>query len=133
MATTITNTYIGDGQVELIHGPTGEKITTDLPPDNGGKGRMFSPTDLFTSALSSCILTIMGEVAKRDGKSLDGTSIEIEKIMNENPRRVKKFACKVKFSSVVEEKQKKKYLACVQACPVHRSLHPDIEVEFIEA
>ncbi len=129
MATTIETKYIGDGQCELTHGPTGKKLTTDLPPDNGGKGREFSPTDLFTSALSSCILTIMGKVAERDGIPFDGSTITIEKIMNENPRRVKKFILDIKFIDGVDEKAQKKLVKCIESCPVHKSLHPEIEVE----
>ncbi|MCK5882925.1 MAG: OsmC family protein [Bacteriovoracaceae bacterium] len=129
MATIITTDYKGDGQCTLIHGPTGDTVVTDLPPDNGGKGRCFSPTDLFTASLSSCILTIMGEVAKRDGIEFVGSKIEIEKIMNENPRRVKKFILKISFATSVEKKHQKKLIKCIESCPVHKSLHPDIEME----
>ena len=61
--TKIQCTYKGGGLAVLRHGPTGSEITTDLPPDNGGKGRGFSATDLLASSLASCILTIM---ARRD-------------------------------------------------------------------
>ena len=67
MSVTIKAHYVGDNTVELEHGPTGRKMTTDLPLDNGGKGRTFSPTDLLASALASCILTIMGMAAAKDG------------------------------------------------------------------
>lgn len=130
MATTIKTTYIGDEQVELTHGPTGDKIKTDLPPDNDGKGRTFSPTDLFTSALASCVITIMAKVAERDGLDIKGTTIDIEKHMQENPRRVSKFTGVINFSAGLEDKDKRKLLKCVEACPVHKSLHPDIEVDF---
>ncbi len=73
--------YLGDEQVELTHEETGQKILTDLPPDNGGKGRTFSPTDLFACSLTSCILTIMAKMAERDGEDFKGTNIEFEKIM----------------------------------------------------
>jgi putative redox protein len=130
MATVISNEYLGDHQVKLTHGPTGDQIVTDLPPDNDGKGRTFSPTDLFAASLSSCILTIMGKVATRDGLNLKGTTIDIEKIMNDSPRRVGKFIGKIKFPEEFSAKDTKKMMACVSACPVHKSLHPDIEVIF---
>lgn len=129
MATTITTKYVGDGQCELTHGPTGKNIVTDLPPDNGGKGREFSPTDLFASSLASCVLTIMGKVAERDGLPFAGSTIEIEKIMNESPRRVKRFVIRLNFAPGIDESAKKKLMKCVETCPVHRSLHPDIEIE----
>lgn len=130
MAVKITAVYSGDKQVELTHGPSGNRLLTDLPLDTGGKGRTFSPTDLFASSLASCILTIMAGVAERDGIKFEGASIEVEKHMQENPRRVAKFTGVIAFPGGLEEKMKEKLLACVRACPVHRSLHPDIKVEF---
>ena len=62
--TTISCTYTGDGTTQLVHGPTGEKIQTDLPPDNGGQGRKFSPTDLLAGAFAACILTIMSSTSE---------------------------------------------------------------------
>lgn len=104
--TTITCTYKGDGETNLIHGPTGAEIRTDLPPDNGGKGRCFSPTDLLASALVSCILTIMGKMAEARGEKLDGAEIEVDKIMASNPRRVGEFVLKVKFPEHFTQDQK---------------------------
>ncbi|HNT97205.1 MAG TPA: OsmC family protein [Elusimicrobiales bacterium] len=132
MATEIKAEYIGDEQVRLTHGPTGAVIVTDLPPDNGGKGRMFSPTDLFASSLASCVLTIMAKVAARENIPFEGSSIDIVKEMTEAPRRVARFAARVKLPAGLAAPQREKLLACVKACPVHRSLHPDIKVEFSE-
>jgi putative redox protein len=129
MSTKITCAYKGDGQTELVHGPTGARISTDLPADNGGKGRTFSPTDLFASSLASCVLTIMAGLAERNGRDLSGTEVEIEKEMSANPRRVGRFALKIKFPAGVTAAERGKYLACVQACPVGKSLHPDVKVD----
>ena len=130
MSVTMNAVYAGDNRVELTHGPSGEKISTDLPVDNGGQGRTFSPTDLFACSLASCILTIMAKVAERDGTALKGASIEIEKRMQDSPRRVAAFTGKITLPAGVSEGAKAKLAACIQACPVHRSLHPDIKVEF---
>ncbi len=129
MATTINVKHLGDNQTVVTHGPTKNTLITDLPPDNAGKGRTFSPTDLFATSLASCILTIMGKMAETNSKSLKDCAIDIEKIMQENPRRVAKFIIDIKFPEGVDEKDKIKYLKAVEACPVHRSLHPDIKIE----
>ena len=121
--------YIGDQRVELTHGPSGERIFTDLPVDNGGRGRTFSPTDLFACSLASCILTIMAKVAERDGVQLQGASIEIEKRMQESPRRVAAFTGIITLPAGLPESERVKLAECVKACPVHKSLHPEIEVE----
>lgn len=130
MAVKISAEYAGDDRVELRHGPSGEKILTDLPSDNGGRGRAFSPTDLFAASLASCILTIMAKVAERDGVDFKGASIEVEKHMQESPRRVAKFSGVITFPAGLSDREKARLAECVKACPVHKSLHPDIKVEF---
>lgn len=126
--TEIFCTYTGDGNTQLVHGPTGEKIQTDLPPDNGGQGRHFSPTDLLASAFASCVLTIMGKMAQARGEKLDGASIRIDKIMAQNPRRVGEFKLALTFPPHFSDAQKKFYATAISACPVHQTLHPDVKV-----
>ena len=125
--TKITSVYLGDGQTELTHGPTGEKIRTDLPPDNGGKGRLFSPPDLLASAFASCVLTIMGKMAARTGDDLTGTSVEIDKVMAESPRRVGEFILNITFPAHFTKEMKERYAGAVNACPVHQTLRADVK------
>lgn len=126
--TKILCTYTGDGQTTLKHLQSGEQITTDLPADNGGKGRCFSPTDLFTASLAACFLTIMGKMAESKGQDLSSASVEAEKIMYADPRRIGKIILKVTFPAHIEDKDKQKYLAALRACPVHNSLSNNIEL-----
>ena len=126
--TTISCTYTGDGETKLVHGPTGTTLETDLPPDNGGKGRRFSPTDLLASAFASCVLTIMGKMAAARGEKFDGAQIEIDKIMAANPRRVGEFVLSITFPAHFTDEQKKFYQSAIKACPVHQTLHPDVKV-----
>jgi putative redox protein len=130
MAFKISAVYAGDDQVELTHGLSGSKMLTDLPPDNGGRGRTFSPTDLAAASVASCVLSIMSKVAAREGIKFDGASFEIEKHMQENPRRIAKLTGVITLPPGLQPKQREKLLACVKACPVARSLHPDIVLEF---
>lgn len=130
MSFKINAVYSGDGQVELTHGLSGKKMVTDLPPDNGGKGRTFSPTDLAAASVASCVLTIMAKLAEREEIEFKGVSFEIEKHMQENPRRIARLTGVITLPAGLEPKQREKLLACVKACPVSRSLHPDIKMEF---
>ncbi len=129
MSVKIKALYLGDNTVELEHEPTGRKITTDLPLDNGGKGRNFSPTDLLASALASCILTIMALAAAKDRLDLKGASIEIDKEMQSSPRRVAKFSGRIVLPASLTAAQKEKLKAIIHACPVGGSLHPDVKVD----
>ena len=130
MELKISAVYAGDGQVELTHGLSGNKLMTDLPIDNGGKGRTFSPTDLAAASLASCVLTIMAKVAAREGIRFEGASFEIEKHMQESPRRIGRFTGTITLPAGLDAKQRAKLEACVSACPVGRSLHPEVKLDF---
>jgi uncharacterized OsmC-like protein len=128
----ITGTYQGQKHCELIHGPSQAKIETDAPKDNNGKGELFSPTDLVGAALGSCVLTVMGIVAERDGISIDGAKVEVKKEMNTEPRRIGRLTVKVSMPKNIPLAARKKLEATAHHCPVHKSLHPDIHapIEF---
>ncbi|PKM97657.1 MAG: osmotically inducible protein OsmC [Elusimicrobia bacterium HGW-Elusimicrobia-3] len=130
MGFKISAEYAGDDRVELTHGLSGDKMFTDLPPDNGGRGRTFSPTDLAAASVASCVLTIMAKIAERNGIDFKGSSFEIEKHMQENPRRIARLTGVITLPPELDPVQREKLLAAVRACPVSRSLHPDIALEF---
>ena len=76
--TKIKSEYLGSLRTEAVHLQSGDKIITDAPLDNHGKGEAFSPTDLLAAALGSCMLTIMGISAPAYGYALEGTTVDIE-------------------------------------------------------
>ncbi len=127
--TKMRTTYLGKLRTEIEHTQSGNKIMTDAPLDNHGKGEYFSPTDLFASALGSCMLTIMGISAQSYGFSLDGTTIETEKVMAANPRRVAEIHIDIYFpkGNNYGEKEKRLIESAAKTCPVANSLHPDIK------
>ena len=129
MSVEIKGKYEGDLRVQLTHGPSGSVIETDAPIDNQGKGSRFSPTDLVIAALSSCMMTIMGIVARRDGIKLEGATFRGEKHMSENPRRIGKIILEFNMPSNLTDEQKKKLEKAAHTCPVHHSLLPEIEKE----
>ncbi len=125
---TIHTVYTGDLRTEAQHLQSGNKLITDAPTDNQGKGEAFSPTDLLATSLGSCMLTIMGIAARTAGFSIDGTTIEITKIMASEPRRVAEVVCEFNFPDVeYSDKQKKILLKAADTCPVAKSLHPDLK------
>jgi putative redox protein len=121
--------YTGEKHCELKHGPSGSSIETDAPKDNFGRGERFSPTDLLGASLASCILTTMAIMAEKDGGQLDirGTSARVIKEMNLNPRRVARLPIEVTMPRGISSQDRKRLEAAAEACPVKRSLHPDIE------
>ena len=85
--TSVVN-YLGNLRTESIHLSSNDKIVTDAPLDNNGKGETFSPTDLVASSLSSCILTVIGIVSTKIKYDLTNTKSSVKKIMGDNPRRI---------------------------------------------
>src|SRR5688500_19138605 len=85
---SMTGYYIGGLRSEVTHLKSGNKIITDAPPDNNGKGEAFSPTDLTCASLNSCMMTLMGMLAEREGINLEGLKSEIVKVMASNPRKI---------------------------------------------
>ena len=130
---TSTVTYLGNLRTESVHIPTNEKIVTDAPTDNNGKGEAFSPTDLVASSLSSCILTVIGIVSKKIKYDLTNTKSSVKKIMGDKPRRIVEIEVKIKFSQSTDSKTKSIIEKTALNCPVAKSLHPDIKqnVSFI--
>jgi len=120
--------YEGDLHCRVIHGPSGTIVSTDAPKDNQGKGESFSPTDLVAAALGSCLLTTMGIVAKRHAIDLKGSKVTVVKEMTlEGPRRIKKLGATVTLPDRLNAEERSLLERAALTCPVHKSLHPDIE------
>lgn len=124
-----TVTYQGGLRTAAKHGPSGAAFHTDAPVDNNGKGESFSPTDLVGTALSSCMLTIMGIAADRLGVDLTDATARVEKTMVANPkRRIGALKVHIIVPATVSDKDQKTLERAALTCPVHQSLHPDIEL-----
>lgn len=119
--------YQGNLRTESIHLQSNNSIITDAPIDNNGKGEAFSPTDLLATSLGCCMLTIMGIIAERHSINIDGTHIEITKIMKSDPRRVGEIV--VEFTmpkNNYSEKEKTLLENGAHTCPVAKSLSPEL-------
>ena len=93
--------YLGNLRTKAVHIQSGDTIITDAPTDNQGKGEAFSPTDLVATSLASCVLTIMGIIARRYNISLKGTTAEVEKSMSANPRRINEIRINIFFKKSI--------------------------------
>ncbi|MCT4591053.1 MAG: OsmC family protein [Carboxylicivirga sp.] len=126
--TTVKTKYLGGLRTENIHLQSGAKIITDAPCDNRGKGESFSPTDMLATALGNCILTIMGIKALDNNIDIEGTELEITKIMAENPRRVDEVIMEFNFPQKNYNAEQKSLIESVAGTsPVPLSVHPDLK------
>ena len=121
--------YQGQLLTEVTHVPSGTKLGTDAPLDNGGKASSFSPTDLVGAALGSCMATIMGIFAQRHDISLEGTKIEVVKTMIQQPiRRIGELKVDIYLPLSADHPQRKGLEQAALSCPVHQSLHPEVKI-----
>ena len=121
--------YKNNLRTEAQHIASGQKIITDAPLDNNGKGEAFSPTDLIATALASCMITIMAIAAEKNGINLLETSASVKKIMGTNPRTISDVIIEITMSKDLDLKDRKRLEKAALACPVHKSLHPDMNKE----
>ncbi len=125
---TIRTVYLGELRTEAEHVKSGQKVITDAPLDNQGKGEAFSPSDLMTASLSSCMLTIMGIAARTHQIPFENISCKVTKIMVPNPRRVGEIIVEFDMGkNTYTDKQKAILTNAAHTCPVALSLHPDLK------
>ncbi len=122
-------TYLGDLRTSSVHLQSGTEILSDAPTDNNGKGEAFSPTDTVANALGSCMMTIMAIKSKDLNLDLVGSTIEITKLMNAEPRRIGKIIVDIKMAVAATEKEQTILERAAMTCPVSLSLHPEIQKE----
>ena len=125
---TVTAEYLGDLRVSCTHTASGATIITDAPVDNHGKGQAFSPTDLCATSLAACAMTIMGIFAQAHGLDVTGTTIEVTKVMADEPRRIGEIRVVYAMPDKgYSDKDKKSLERAAHTCPVRLSLDPSVQ------
>ena len=131
----IKTQYSGSLRTQAVHLKSGITIITDAPPDNNGRGEAFSPSDLVCSALSSCMMTIMGILAQREGVELTGLTSDVVKIMDNNPRKIKEIQItfnhpRLEATDLQKEKLKRAALTCPVALSLSESIKQTVQFNF---
>jgi uncharacterized OsmC-like protein len=132
----LSSVYEGGLRCRATHAPSGTSLVTDAPVDNHGKGESFSPTDLVATALGACMMTIMGIVAERHGVNLVGMTAEtVKEMTKEPPRRIASLRTRLTIPLPADHPQRAALEQAAHTCPVHKSLHPEIDaaIEFVWA
>lgn len=129
MANQIESVYQGNLRTQATHLASSNAIITDAPTDNNGKGEAFSPSDLVCAALGSCMMTIMGIVAERDGVDLKGVTWKTTKVMTSSPRKIAEIHIVFNFPKELnfDDKYKQKLENAAHTCPVALSLSNEIK------
>ena len=112
MAVDINLVYEGQLHCVATHGPSGATLATD--------------------ALGACVMTIMAISAEKHQFDLTGTRIHVTKEMIQQPvRRIGRLAVTVTVplekAALLSGIDRSKLETAARHCPVHQSLHPDID------
>jgi len=128
MEIEVTAVYDGGLRTTATHGPSQSSFETDAPVDNCGKGQRFSPTDLVGTAMGTCMLTIMGIYADKHGIDIEGAAVRVlKKMTSELPRMIAKITTEITVPLPEDHPHRAAMEAAALGCPVHRSLHPDVD------
>ena len=123
--------YVHPLRTRNVHVASGQTILSDAPVDNHGLGEAFSPTDLLSTSLAACVMTIMGIHAQERTYVIERLTAKVQKTMAANPRRVAAirvhFVCDLSGSCTERDLELLERVA--RACPVAKSLHPDLAQE----
>ena len=120
--------YLGNLRSEATHIRSGETIISDAPTDNKGKGEAFSPTDLTSTSLATCMITTMAIAANSYDIPMEKASAGVLKIMANNPRRIDAIEVDLYLTDSDYTDQQKAILEkAALNCPVSLSLHPDLK------
>jgi putative redox protein len=127
--TTATIQYQGQLRCSAIHTKSGEQITSDAPTDNKGKGMAFSPTDMLSTSLAMCMITIMGIAAQEKEIPFENVSADVTKVMGTQPRKVQEIIITIRgdFRSW-NEKTWAIMKNAAETCPVKLSLDPALTI-----
>jgi len=120
--------YLGGLRNQATHLRSGEVIVTDAPPDNKGRGEAFSPTDLLSTSLACCMMTLMGIAAQEKDIVLTGLSARVVKHMASGPRRVSRIEVHLELDGAGLGQRERTILEhAARTCPVALSLREDLE------
>jgi len=128
--------YLGGLRNNCKHLNSGDIITTDAPLDNRGKGQAFSPTDLMSTSLAACMITIIGIIIRDNNYPVIEITADVYKTMESEPRRVSEIKVDLFIKHYgLDEVAKRKIEIAGRNCPVALSLNKDIkqEISFVYA
>src|SRR5580698_443985 len=122
--------YEGSLRCSSEHPESGVIVVTNAPKDNHGNGASFSPSELLSVSLGSCILSIMGIMAHSLHIDITGATAKVTKQMGNAPRRITGISVHVNVPAACDENQRRKLENSAHACPVHNILNVDVPISF---
>ncbi|HZC72604.1 MAG TPA: OsmC family protein [Jatrophihabitans sp.] len=109
----------------------GHHLFVDQPSEAGGFDTAPTPTELFASALASCVAFYARRYLARHDLPEDGLAVSASFCMAGRPARVSDIAVRLAVPPALTDEQRRAVLAVASHCTVHNSLQqpPAVTVE----
>lgn len=128
--TGVTVEETGDGQYQqdVRIGP--HHFLADEPPDVGGDGTGPNPFDLLLASLGACTSMTLRMYAAHKQLPLERVRVRLkhEKIKGDSGP-VDRITREITIEGDLDAKQRERMLQIADRCPVHRTLHGEVQVE----
>ena len=135
LAVTVTENGVGPFGQDITAGP--HLFHADEPPGVGGKNTGPTPYQLLSAALGACTTMTMRLYANRKKWNLDRASVMVrhDKIhatdcedCEAREGKIDVFERAITLEGDLDDEQKQRILEIADKCPVHRTLHGEVQV-----
>ncbi len=116
----------------------GHAITADEPESVGGTNYGPSPYDLLSAALGACTAMTMKMYAERKKWDLQSAYVHLRhgkvhaadcaECEENGSGKIDRFERMIELNGDLDETQRKRLMEIADKCPVHRTLHSEVEV-----
>lgn len=112
-------------------------MLADEPEDYGGQNLGPNPYEFLSAALASCTAMTIQMYAKRKKWSVDNVEVHVShkkdhcqdcKKLNDKNSKIDIFEREILLKGDLDDNQKQKLFEIADKCPVHKTLHTEVEV-----
>lgn len=108
----------------------GKKLISDEPIAMGGSNLGFSPTELLASSLAACTSITLKMYSDRKEWNFEEISVDVAMEVDK-ANNTTRFFRTIRISGDVNKEQKDRLLTIANACPIHKILSSQIEVNTV--
>ncbi len=109
----------------------GHALVADEPASVGGTELGPAPYDLLLAALGACTTMTLRMFADRKGWPLEAALVRLRhrKVAGADGQKVDHITRELELVGALDEAQRARLLEIADRCPVHRTLHGEVQVE----